>query len=68
MKINSKIKPPCLIKAGSQRTISNFGSDIKDSEIYTDLISQIAPKNSGVNKTAMQRQVTTFLNYFFIQK
>ncbi|XP_023321342.1 plastin-2 [Eurytemora carolleeae] len=45
-----------LEKAGSQRTISNFGSDIKDSEIYTDLISQIAPKNAGVNKTAMQRQ------------
>jgi plastin-3 len=45
-----------LEKAGSQRHISNFSSDIKDSEIYTDLISQIAPKNCGVNKTALQRQ------------
>merc|ERR1719354_1440670 len=43
-----------LEKAGSERHITNFGSDIKDSEIYTDLISQIAPKNVGVNKTALQ--------------
>jgi len=45
-----------LEKAGSDRHISNFGSDIKDSEIYTDLIAQIAPKNAGVNKTALQQQ------------
>jgi len=43
-----------LEKAGSSRHINNFGNDIKDSEIYTDLLSQIAPKTSGVNKTALQ--------------
>ncbi len=45
------------VKAGSERHITNFGSDIKDSEIYSDLISQIAPKNVGVNKTALQYEV-----------
>lgn len=45
-----------LEKAGSSRRIENFGEDIRDSEIYTDLIAQIAPKHAGVNKTAMQRQ------------
>ena len=45
------------VQAGSERHITNFGSDIKDSEIYTELISQIAPKNVGVNKTALQYEV-----------
>jgi len=45
-----------LEKAGSKRHISNFGNDIKDSEIYTELLSQVAPKSSGVNKTCLQKQ------------
>merc|ERR1719391_893504 len=48
-----------LDKAGSQRRISNFKDDIKDSEIYTDLIAQIAPKDAGVNKFAMKKDDLT---------
>jgi len=44
-----------LEKEGSERRAKNLTSDIKDSEIYTDLINQIAPKNAGVNKSAMQK-------------
>jgi hypothetical protein len=54
-----------FVQAGSQRRIENFGEDIKDSEIYTDLIAQIAPKQAGVNKTAMQRQVNYSTYYIF---
>ena len=42
-----------LEKAGSDRRIKNFSEDIKDSGIYTELIHQIAPKDAGVNKNAM---------------
>jgi len=45
-----------LEKAGSDRRIRNFHDDIKDSEIYTELINQIAPAGSGVNKDAMSRE------------
>merc|ERR1719249_46567 len=48
-----------LDKAGSTRTIKNFNEDIKDSEIYTDLIAQIAPKDAGVNKFAMKKDDLT---------
>ena len=41
------------MQAGSSRRINNFSEDIKDSEIYTELIAQIAPKEAGVNKLAM---------------
>jgi len=44
-----------LEKAGSSRRIKNFSEDIKDSEIYTDLLAQIAPKDAGVNKFAMKK-------------
>ena len=37
-------------QAGSSRRIKNFTDDIKDSEVYTELIKQIAPEGSGVNK------------------
>ena len=43
-----------LEKAGSSRRIKNFSQDIKDSDVYTDLISQIAPKDAGVDKSAMR--------------
>jgi len=44
-----------LDKAGSARRATNFSSDIKDSEIYTDLLAQVAPKGSNVNKFAMKK-------------
>ena len=43
------------LQAGSSRRIKNFSEDIKDSEIYTDLLAQIAPKDAGVNKFAMKK-------------
>jgi len=33
-----------LKNAGSSRRIANFGGDIKDSEVYTILLNQLAPK------------------------
>ena len=44
------------MQAGSKRRIRNFHEDIKDSEIYTELLYQIAPKTAGVNKDAMNIQ------------
>jgi plastin-3 len=43
-----------LEKAGSDRRIHNFTSDIKDSEVYTHLLKQIAPSGSGVTKEALR--------------
>ena len=45
-----------LFQAGIDRRINNFGKDIKDSEIYSHLIHQIAPKDRGVNKKQLQLQ------------
>ena len=42
-------------KAGCDRTISNFGPDIKDSVVYGNLINQIQPPGSGVNKLPLQK-------------
>ena len=36
-----------------------MNEDIKDSDIYSDLIAQIAPKDAGVNKFAMKKDVST---------
>ena len=33
-----------LKAAGSQRRVNNFSGDIKDSEVYTVLLHQLAPK------------------------
>ncbi|KAJ8299243.1 hypothetical protein KUTeg_023303 [Tegillarca granosa] len=38
-----------LRNAGIDRTITNFGDDIKDSEAYTYLLHQIAPADKGVS-------------------
>ena len=38
-------------QAGSSRRANNFSGDIKDSEIYTELLAQVAPEGSGVNKS-----------------
>jgi len=45
-----------LEKAGCSRMIKNFSDDIKDSEIYTELISQVAPQGSDVDKMAMTKE------------
>jgi len=45
-----------LEKAGSIRRANNFSGDIKDSEIYTELLAQVAPDGSGVNKFAMKKE------------
>jgi len=45
-----------LEKAGSTRRANNFSGDIKDSEIYTELLAQVAPKDSGVNKFALKEE------------
>lgn len=43
-----------LEKAGVNRRITNFTSDIKDSEVYTHLLHQIAPKERNVTKEALR--------------
>lgn len=45
-----------LEKAGSERRANNFSGDIKDSEIYTELLAQVAPDGSGVNKFALKKE------------
>jgi len=42
-----------LAKAGHPKRVHNFGGDIKDSEAYTVLLKQIAPKGSGVDARAL---------------
>jgi len=44
-----------LGKANCDRTVSNFGADIKDSVVYGNLINQIAPPGSNVNKLGLQK-------------
>eukprot|EP01105_Mastigella_eilhardi_P005814 TRINITY_DN17520_c0_g1_i1.p1 TRINITY_DN17520_c0_g1~~TRINITY_DN17520_c0_g1_i1.p1 ORF type:complete len:559 (+),score=206.35 TRINITY_DN17520_c0_g1_i1:230-1678(+) len=48
-----------LQKAGSSRKCNNFSGDIKDSEIYTVLLNQIAPKSAGVDTRALNESNTT---------
>ncbi|XP_065192722.1 plastin-2-like [Sycon ciliatum] len=43
-----------LEKAGHGRRVRNFSGDIKDSECYTILLSQIAPADSGVDRSPLQ--------------
>jgi len=42
-----------LERAGAPNRITNFTSDIKDSEAYTYLLHQIAAPDSGVNRDAL---------------
>eukprot|EP00026_Physarum_polycephalum_P004909 Phypoly_transcript_04934.p1 GENE.Phypoly_transcript_04934~~Phypoly_transcript_04934.p1 ORF type:complete len:590 (+),score=77.65 Phypoly_transcript_04934:98-1867(+) len=42
-----------LQQANHPRRIHNFGNDIKDSEAYSILLKQIAPKGSGIDLRAM---------------
>lgn len=42
-----------LEKSGTNRRIANFQGDIADSEVYTYLLKQIAPHDSGVHTEAL---------------
>lgn len=46
-----------VFQAGSSRLIKNFSEDIKDSEIYTELLAQVAPRDFNVDKCALTREV-----------
>jgi len=46
-----------LEKAGCSRRARNFTSDIKDSEIYTELLYQIAPADLCVDKSALEKRL-----------
>jgi len=48
-----------LAAAGSNRRVNNFSGDIKDSEAYTILLNQIAPKSKGVNTNALTERDMT---------
>ncbi|CEF64966.1 Fimbrin [Strongyloides ratti] len=43
-----------LKKAGCNRQLKNFTSDVVDSEIYTHLLQQVAPPDSGVNLSPLK--------------
>ncbi|XP_022240806.1 plastin-2-like isoform X2 [Limulus polyphemus] len=43
-----------LERAGVNRRLTNFTSDVKDSEIYTHLLYQISPYEAGVTMEALQ--------------
>ena len=42
-----------LDRAGSDRRVTNFTSDIKDSIVYSHLLKQIAPSDAGVTTSAL---------------
>ncbi|CAG0882715.1 unnamed protein product [Cyprideis torosa] len=42
-----------LDRAGVDRRLNNFTNDVKDSEVYSHLLSQIAPKDAGVTTEAL---------------
>lgn len=53
-----------LRRAGSPRTVSNFGNDIKDSECYTILLQQIGEgkcDNSPMNESDLVRRAEAML-------
>lgn len=45
-----------LREGGSERRVTNFSGDIKDSECYTILLKQIAPKELGVDLSPLREQ------------
>lgn len=45
-----------LERAGIQRRLSNFTTDVTDSELYTYLLHQIAPRAAGVSLAPLQVQ------------
>ena len=55
-----------IFQAGCSRLIKNFSEDIKDSEIYTELIAQVAPRGQHIDKHALTRQVDNNCNHYMI--
>lgn len=45
-----------LREAGHPRRVNNFSSDIKDSENYTILLKQIAPRHLGIDTSALNER------------
>merc|ERR1719195_1760227 len=45
-----------LEKAGCSRLIRNFSDDIRDSEIYSELLAQVAPRDSHISKDYMSKE------------
>ncbi len=43
-----------LEKDGTEKRVKNFSGDIADSECYTLLLNQIAPEDSGVDKSPLK--------------
>ena len=43
--------------------IRNFSDDIRDSEIYTELIAQVAPKETDIDKFAMTKEVLDHIDF-----
>lgn len=54
-----------LGKAGTDRRINNFQSDISDSEVYTHLLKQIAPQDTGVNTEALYVRKIFFIKFYY---
>ena len=44
------------VQAGCSRLIKNFSEDIKDSEIYTELLAQVAPRGQNIDRHALTRE------------
>ena len=44
-----------IFKANCDRSITNFAEDIKDCVVYSILINQIAPVESGVDKSGLEK-------------
>lgn len=53
-----------LDRAGVNRRCNNFTSDIKDSEIYSYLLKQIAPNDAGVTMEALSVRSSNIINVF----
>ena len=47
-----------FLQAGCSRLIRNFSHDIQDSQIYTELIAQVAPEGADIDKVAMTKEVS----------
>ena len=44
------------LQANSDRSITNFCEDIKDCVVYSILLDQIAPLESGVDRSALKKK------------
>lgn len=53
-----------LEKAGVDRRLNNFTENVRDSEIYSYLLKQIAPHERNVTLDALNLPIVIFLNIF----